>query len=198
VEIVPTTIDTESYRMVARAPNRRPVIGWTGSTTTVPYLARIAPALQRLRAECDFELLVIGADLQIDGIDVRCLPWEAATEPDDIRRMDVGLMPLTDDVWSRGKCALKALQYMALGIPAVVSPVGVNAQVVSHGINGFHARTDEDWVHYAKLLLGSRDLQRRMGEAARATIEQGYSARVHAPRLAALLRQVHGEASARA
>lgn len=191
VEVVPTTIDTDAYRPDPRPPNPRPVVGWTGSTTTAAYLTRMGPVLRRLRETCEFELRVVGADVRIEGIDVRCVPWSAATETDDIRGMDVGLMPLTDDPWSRGKCALKALQYMALGIPPVVSPVGVNAQVVSDGVNGFHAVSDEDWVRAIARLLSDADLRRRMGDAARRTVESGYAARVHAPRLGALLRQVH-------
>lgn len=194
VEIVPTTIDTETYQVVARRPNARPVIGWTGSTTTAGYLTRMAPALRRLRAQCDFELLVIGADVKVEGVNVRCLPWRAATETDDIRQMDVGLMPLTDDVWARGKCALKALQYMALGIPPVVSPVGVNGEVVKDGVSGFHAVTDDDWVNKVTALIRDADLRLRMGVAARQTVEARYAARVHAPRLASLLRQVHRDA----
>jgi hypothetical protein len=110
------------------ARNLLPVVGWTGSSTTVRYLTAIAPALRELRRRIDFELLVIGSEIQLPGLKVRCVPWQSHSEVADLRLLDVGLMPLEDDEWSRGKCGMKALQYMALGIPPVVSPVGVNAK----------------------------------------------------------------------
>jgi glycosyltransferase involved in cell wall biosynthesis len=101
----------------------------------------------------------------------------------------VGLMPLPDDEWSRGKCGMKALQYMALGKPAVVSPVGANADIVQDGVNGFHARTDDEWVDRLAHLLSDESLRARLGAAARLTVERGYSADVHVPRLARVLRE---------
>jgi glycosyltransferase involved in cell wall biosynthesis len=191
VEVVPSTIDTDEYQVPPPPSNRRPVVGWTGSPTTVRYLLALGPALRRLRQVCDFELLVIGASAAIEGVDVRVVPWQAETEVADLRVVDVGLMPLPDDEWTKGKCGLKALQYMGLGIPPVVSPVGTNLQIVEDGINGFHARSDEDWVDRIAILLRDPALRRRLGTAARTRVEHCYSARVHAPRLAALLRRVH-------
>ncbi|MGE0703952.1 MAG: glycosyltransferase family 4 protein [Vicinamibacterales bacterium] len=190
VHVVPTTIETDEYRLQARAANSRPVVAWTGSQTTVPYLERLGPALRRLRQLCDFELLVIGARTSIEGIDVRLLPWRAETEVLDLAPADVGLMPLTDDEWSRGKCGLKALQYMALGIPPVVSPVGVNTRIVTHGVNGLHAASDDEWVEHVRQLLSDAELRRRLGKAARSAVDAHYSACVHAPRMAALFKDV--------
>jgi glycosyltransferase involved in cell wall biosynthesis len=187
VTVIPSTIDTDAYQIQPRAQNRVPVIGWTGSVTTVPYLMALAPALRRLREKREFELRVIGANIEIEGLAVRCLPWRAETEPDDLRALDVGLMPLPDDEWARGKCGMKALQYMALGIPPVVSPVGVNASIVLDGINGFHAATQEEWIDRIGLLLDEQALRRRLGQEARKTVEELYSARVHAPRVARIL-----------
>jgi glycosyltransferase involved in cell wall biosynthesis len=96
-------------------------------------------------------------------------------------------MPLPDDEWSRGKGGMKALQYMALGIPSVVSPVGVNTTIVHDGINGFHACTEEEWIDRIALLLEDGPLRRRLGQEARRTVEESYSARVHAPRVARIL-----------
>jgi glycosyltransferase involved in cell wall biosynthesis len=122
-------------------------------------------------------------------VPVHCKPWRAESEVEDLRGFDVGLMPLPDDEWSRGKCGLKALQYMALGIPPVVSPVGVNTSIVRDGINGFHARSEEEWVDRITLLLSDESLRHRMGSEARRTVEQSYSHRVHAPRMARVLRE---------
>jgi glycosyltransferase involved in cell wall biosynthesis len=192
VTVVPTTIDTDRYDMRPRPENPRPVVGWTGSATTVPYLATVAPALQRLSERQEFELRVIGGEIQIEGVRVQCKPWRADTEVEDLRDFDVGLMPLSDDQWSRGKCGLKALQYMALGIPPVVSPVGVNATIVRDGINGFHARIVEEWVDRIALLLHDPSLRRALGREARKTVEATYSARIQAPRMARVLQEVAG------
>jgi glycosyltransferase involved in cell wall biosynthesis len=192
VTVIPSTIDTDAYQVRAKDRNGIPVVGWTGSATTVRYLEALAPALRRLREKCEFELRVIGARIQIQGVAVYCSPWRAETEAEDLRVFDVGLMPLPDDEWSRGKCGMKALQYMALGIPAVVSPVGVNASIVQNGVNGFHARNEQEWVDRTELLL--RDESRRdwMGREARRTVEESYSCRVHAPRMALVLREAAG------
>jgi glycosyltransferase involved in cell wall biosynthesis len=190
VTVIPSSIDTELYRPSDRAPNRRPVLGWTGSRTTLRYLEDLLPTLRRLRERCDFELRVIGGEVQAAGLEVRCQPWRAPTEVADLASLDVGLMPLADDPWSRGKCGMKALQYMGLGIPAVVSPVGANAEIVRDGINGFWARSPEEWVERLTLLLRDQGLRQRLGQAARQTVEQEFSARVQAPRLAQVLRQV--------
>jgi glycosyltransferase involved in cell wall biosynthesis len=192
VTVIPSTIDTAAYVPQPHATGPRPVIGWTGSATTVGYLEALKPALRRLRTQLDFELRVIGADFDDDALDVRRVPWRAASEVEDLRELDIGLMPLADDEWSRGKCGMKALQYMALEIPPVVSPVGVNATMVRDGVNGRHARTDDEWV--ARLLELGRDAEKRrqLGREARRTVEQEYSAAVHAPRMAKVLEQAAG------
>jgi glycosyltransferase involved in cell wall biosynthesis len=190
VTVVPSTIDTEVYREADRPPNLRPVVGWTGSGTTVPYLELLGPALRELRRHVDFELRVIGPPLEMPGVDIRLVPWRAATEVADLHAMDVGLMPLPDDEWARGKCGLKALQYMACGIPPVVSPVGVNASIVQDGVTGFHARTSREWVDRVLTLLENATLRATLGCAARRVVEESYSARVHVPRLAAILREL--------
>jgi glycosyltransferase involved in cell wall biosynthesis len=192
VTVVPTTIDTDVYTIEPRHENPRSVVGWSGSTTTLPYLTPIIPALQRLRERHEFEFRVIGGQLPLDGIPGHCTPWRLETEVDDIRAFDVGLMPLPDDVWSQGKCGLKALQYMALGIPPVVSPVGVNATIVRDGVNGLYARTEEEWVDRVGLLLRDPSLRRTLGEEARKTVEASYSARVQVPRIGRVLREAAG------
>jgi len=187
VTVVPSTIDTDVYQIQPRAQNSVPVIGWTGSVTTVRHLTALAPALRRLREKREFELRVIGAEVDIEGLAVCCLPWRAETETDDLRALDVGLMPLPDDEWARGKCGMKALQYMALGIPPVVSPVGVNATIVQDAVSGFHARTEEEWIDRIALLLEDESLRQSLGREARKTVEESYSARAHTPLVATVL-----------
>jgi glycosyltransferase involved in cell wall biosynthesis len=192
VTVIPSTIDTEAYVVRERAPNTWPVVGWTGSVTTLPYLRLLAGALARLRKQVDFELRVIGGELEMPGVNVRSVPWRAETEAEDLRPLDVGLMPLPDDEWTRGKGGMKALQYMGLGIPPVVSPVGANATIVEDGVSGFHARTEDEWVDRIASLLRDPERRRRMGAAGRRTVEEGYSAAVQAPRMARVLREAAG------
>jgi glycosyltransferase involved in cell wall biosynthesis len=188
VTVIPSTIDTDAYTVRAHPPNARPVVGWTGSGTTLPYLRLLPGALVRLRERVDYELHVIGGELEIPGVDVKCRPWRAETEVEDLCQLDVGLMPLPDDEWTRGKCGMKALQYMGLAITPVVSPVGANLTIVEDGVSGFHARTEEEWVERIERLLRDPTLRARMGAAGRRAVEAHYSARVQAPRMARVLR----------
>ena len=192
VTVIPTTIDTDKYRADApRAPDALPVIGWSGSHSTVAHLDVARSILRRLHSEERFRLKVIGtASYEIPGLEVEALAWSATDEVSDLRQIDIGIMPLPDDSWSRGKCGLKALQYMALGIPAVCSPVGVNAEIIQDGRNGFLASTDDEWIERLTKLLRSPDLRRRVGAAGRATVEQTYSAEAQVPRVAELIRSV--------
>jgi glycosyltransferase involved in cell wall biosynthesis len=188
VTVVPSTIDTDRYQVQPRPSNSLPIVGWTGSATTLPYLTALGPALKRLRQNQDFELRVIGCQTQIEGMRVRCIPWDAETEVEDLRPLDVGLMPLPDDEWSRRKCGMKALQYMALGIPPVVSPVGINTKVVRDSVNGFYARTEQEWVDRITILLNDESLRQAFGKEARKTVEESYSAAAHAPCVGQILR----------
>ena len=193
VTVLPTTIDTDIYVPSERVAHPRPVVGWSGSLTTLPYLAGLHETLLALRGRVDFELRVIGGEISLPGLDVKCRPWRAETEVRDLQDLDVGLMPLPDDPWTQGKCGLKALQYMALGIPAVVSPVGVNAEIVGNGVDGFHASTPGEWVSHLARLIGDAALRARLGAEARRTVEARYSARGQAPRLAEVFREAAGK-----
>jgi glycosyltransferase involved in cell wall biosynthesis len=183
VTMVPTTIETSVYTVGAPRPAADvPVVGWSGSYSTVQHLDGLRTALVTLAGARGFRLRVIGTPrLDLPGVDVEASAWRAATEVEDLRAIDIGVMPLPDDRWSRGKCGLKALQYMALGIPVVCSPVGVNRDIIQHGQNGLLAATDEEWVGCLTSLLESAELRTRLGLAGRATVEQRYSAQVQAP-----------------
>ena len=198
VTVLPTTIDLAHYPMKpAPTLGNPPVIGWSGSFSTVKHLKTVLPALRRLRERAAFRLRIVGGgDTVVEGLDVECRPWTAATEVAELHAFDVGIMPLPDDAWSRGKCALKALQYMAVGVPAVVSPVGVNADLVHDGRNGFLAATDIEWVEKLSRLLADADLRSRVAREARRTVEDNYSAAAQAPRLRGLLERVRRRATA--
>lgn len=181
VVINPTTIDTEHYHNRTQDQTTdRPVVGWTGSHSTLKYLEPLVPVLQQVANEHPFRLVVI-ADRPPDWsvASLKFVPWQAATEIDDLLRMHIGLMPLPDDRWARGKCGFKALQYLALGIPALVSPVGVNSEIVVHGTEGFHCATDEDWYRYLTELLTDAANRSRMGQAGRKKVAEQYSVRAN-------------------
>ena len=193
VSIVPTTIDTEKYRPSCRYDwnGSLPVLGWSGSYSSVQYLEIVRPALEKLARRRPFRLEIIGATtFQMDEVPLNAQTWRAETEVEDLSRIQIGLMPLPDEDWAKGKCALKALQYMALGIPTVLSPVGVNRDVVRDGENGFHAGSTDEWVDKLERLLADAALRRRLGEAGRETVVRDYSAQVHAPRLLDILQSV--------
>lgn len=175
----PTTIDTEHLHNQVRdqsVPGRL-VIGWTGTHSTLKYLDRIVPVLAQLEAEgLDFEFRVISN--KSPRLPLRSLvfvPWHKNTEIQDLMKFHIGLMPLEDDLWAKGKCAFKALQYMALGIPALVSPVGMNKEVVKHGYNGFICTNKSDWNLELRHLLNDPNLRMHLGQAARRTVQEKYS-----------------------
>jgi len=168
-----------------------PVIGWTGSHSSAQYLRIVEGALQELAKRRRFRFLVIGLpSYRVEGVDVECRPWRSDTEVEDLWPIDVGIMPLFDDPWARGKCAMKAIQYLGVGVPAVVSPVGANREVVTDGVCGFHAANERDWVGRLEDLLDHRELRQRMGTQGRQRVEAQYSAEVQAPRLGAILRGI--------
>ena len=137
VSVVPTTIDTDLYVPPPAKSEPGMVIGWSGSYSTGPYLELLRAVFQRLARRFRFRVVVVGArEYRVDGVEVEVRHWRMESELTDLGEFDVGVMPLPDAAWERGKCALKALQYMALAIPAVVSPVGVNRRIVIHGENG--------------------------------------------------------------
>lgn len=198
VTIVPTTIDTEKYQVQRKANSDPPVIGWTGSYSTVQHLDTLRGALEKLAKLENFQVRVIGTPVYaVEGLHVEAMPWRAASEIDDLREIDIGVMPLPDDDWSKGKCGLKALQFMALGIPTVCSPVGVNTDIIQDGENGFIAGTEQEWVEKLSDLLRSSELRRRLGDAGRRTVEEKYSAKTQAPRVFEILKSVVKNADVR-
>jgi glycosyltransferase involved in cell wall biosynthesis len=175
----PTTIDTVNMHNQIRdqAVPGRLIIGWTGTHSTLKYLDQIVPVLAQLEAEgLDFEFRVISNQPPVMPLrSLVFVPWRKATEIADLLTFHVGLMPLEDDLWAKGKCAFKALQYMALGIPALVSPVGMNTEVVQQGQNGYICATPMEWENCLRQLLNNPELRQQLGAAARATVETRYS-----------------------
>jgi glycosyltransferase involved in cell wall biosynthesis len=195
VEIVPTAVDTQRYvpADTGKSPARPPVIGWIGTSGNYRFLYRIETALATLlRQFQSARLKVVGDrpprfnDLPKDRIDF--LPWCEAGEVQAIQSMDIGIMPLDDSPWTRGKCSFKMLQYMAVGLPVVVSPVGMNAEVLALGDLGIGATTEKQWTEGLMALLESRMLRVRLGREGRRVAVSAFSVQRVAPRLARILR----------
>jgi glycosyltransferase involved in cell wall biosynthesis len=193
VHVIPTSVDTQLF---VPAPHRRPaavrpVVGWIGTPTTARYLDALGEPLRALSREYEFVLRVSGAGSRVSlpGVTVETPEWTLEREVELFNTCDVGVYPLFDDQWSRGKCGFKAIQFMACGVPVVASPVGVNREIIEEGVNGFFAATPAEWREKIGRLLGDQELRRSVGDAARRTIEQRYSLQVNAPRVAAVIRQ---------
>ena len=192
VVVIPTCIDTQQYALRSGHGeiSKRPIVGWMGTAGNLVYLQVVAEALRNLAGRCDFELRLIAGDegalknIDLSGVNVRFIRWNGKTEVDELRRFDIGIMPLfADDQWNVYKCGLKLLQYMALGIPGVASPVGVNAEIVRHGENGFLADDSQHWQECLHQLIDNPELRQSMGVKARHTVEERYSIEAHLPRL---------------
>ncbi|MCF8276041.1 MAG: glycosyltransferase family 4 protein [Flavobacteriales bacterium] len=183
VVVNPTTIDTEHlHNRVKQYRSEKITIGWTGTHSTIKYLDALVPILKKLEQEFDFNFLVI-ADRRPD-FDLKSLQfvaWNKQSEIDDLLKMDVGVMPLENDKWASGKCGFKALQYMALGIPAIVSPVGVNTKIVDHGTNGWICQSPEEWEQALRLILEKQLELKDFSVAARTKIEAHYSVKSNTP-----------------
>lgn len=193
VETIPTVVDLEAYAVdPARKSDDTARIGWIGTPQTWKELAYpIHTVLDPLLVQHGALFRAVGAGMQSKTVGtLEILPWKEDTEVSLIQSMDVGVMPLPDTPWARGKCGYKLIQYMACGLPVVASPVGVNSEIVEHGVNGFLAETDDEWRAAITTLLNDPDLRRRMGAAGRKKVEERYSLQVWGPRVAQMLRNV--------
>lgn len=188
VEIVPTVVDIRAYD-TAPLPSADGMlrIGWIGTPSTWrAYMEPMMPMLSALARETGARLRAVGAAAKPTP-ELEVLPWAEADESRMIQGMDIGLMPLDDSPWSRGKCGYKIIQYMACGLPVIVSPVGVNSEIVEDGVTGLLASTPAEWDGALARLLADPELRHRMGTAGRRRVEEHYSLQVWGPRVADLL-----------
>lgn len=196
VSIWPTVVNTNVYSV---SPHRHPGpirIGWSGSNSTLEYcLPLLRDVICDLAQTNDFEFIVIAnvrPQLDWPGVNWRYIPWTPGTEVSGLQEIDVGLMPLRDEPFERGKCGLKAIQYMAVGAPAIVSPVGVNKEIVVPGETGYHATTKAEWIGTIKTLLSDGNLRKSMGAAARQRAEHHYSIKSLLPQMINVFERVAG------
>ncbi len=179
VTVIPSAVELARYRRGTGT-----TIGWIGSRSTLPYLRSLAPVFQQL----GITPRVIAAGTPDFPADFR--PWQMETEVDELAQLGIGVAPLSDNPWERGKCAVKILQYMACGLPVVATPVGVQRELVRDGITGFHATTPAEWCDRLQQLLADAALRQRLGDAGREVVAQSYDLPVVAARVAKVLRAV--------
>jgi glycosyltransferase involved in cell wall biosynthesis len=193
VFVIPTTIELSDYPVHSEPEPDNPfIICWTGSTTTLVHFEHARSALERLARQRRIKVKIICNQppaRPIAGAEMQFVPWREEGEAEEVGACHVGIMPLPDTDFTRGKCGLKAIQFMATGRPVVISPVGMNEDLVRQGQNGFLASTDDEWVEHLTKLADSRELRHRVGAAARGTVEAGFSSRVGAEAFARVVRE---------
>jgi glycosyltransferase involved in cell wall biosynthesis len=194
VEVVPTVVDAARYTPTVHRERERLVIGWIGSPVTQHYLYALHKPLREICTRHNALLKLIGARPNIaehlPGVPLECVPWTEQDEAVLLSGLDVGIMPLLDGPWERGKCGYKLVQYMASGLPVLASPIGVNSDLVKPDVNGFLPVSSDDWIEALSLLLNSVDVRQRLGMAGRSRVETELCIQVQAPRLAEIMRGV--------
>lgn len=199
VVTIPTVIDLKKYPCIPATVKPAIVqkdcfiIGWIGTPITARYIQTVAPALRKVCAGGRAKVQLIGAgDFKLDGVPLEVLPWSESDEVEFIRGFDVGIMPLPDDPWTRGKCGFKLIQYMACSLPVIASPIGINKDIVEPGKNGFLADKLDDWEEALATLQRDIALRRRMGANGRNRVEKYYNISVTAPKFIEVLREAIG------
>ncbi len=179
VLVIPTVVDTDFYIPTVKNEEKEQIcIGWSGSFSTVAHFEHILPALLELKRKYRDKIcfkLIGDANYRQPELQLQGIAWQKHTEIAELASIDIGIMPLPDDEWTRGKCGLKSLVYMSSLIPTVVSPVGVNTAIVKDNENGFWASTKDEWVEKISLLVENPQLRARLAQAGRQTVEQFYS-----------------------
>jgi len=195
VERFPTVVDLKRYPSEpVRQSDNEVTIGWIGSPSTAVYLRQLAPVLEILKHRYAIRCIAVGVqENQVEGTAFKAVEWTESTEIQLLSQFNIGVMPLPDEPWERGKCGYKLIQYMACGLPVVASPVGINREIVVRGENGELANSTSEWVSALERLIVNPDLRRSMGQRGRRTVEQWYSLQVQAPRLVGMLRSVMDE-----
>lgn len=189
VHIIPTCVDPKRYPLSTFSRRGEIDLVWVGSSSTLRGLEAIAPLLEAMGQSIPGLRLKLICDrfLQLNHLPIAAVPWSEADEAAEIAAADIGISWLPDDLWSRGKCGLKVLQYMAAGLPVLANPVGVQVEMVRHGETGFLVETPQQWIEAARRLADDAELRRRLGRAGRRVVEAEYSVAAGAARWVALL-----------
>ena len=184
--IIPTAIDTSKYTMKDYIRNKEKVtIGWIGSKSSLPFLKELTPAFDHLASQHEaIELKIICNDF----FECKTMPvikkiWSLEDENQDLQDIDIGLAPLPNHEWTRGKCATKLLQYLSVGIPVVCSPVGVHKEIIQEGINGLFAASNQEWIEKINLLAHDKTLRERIGLEGKKTVDSHCSLKANLPKI---------------
>jgi glycosyltransferase involved in cell wall biosynthesis len=195
VAIIPSVIDTNIYYPSRKSPQDRKeiIIGWIGSITTRRFLDLISNVFRVLSKKYDYvRFKIIGTNFYIPSLkNINCQKWSLDKEVADLLTFDIGIMPLPDNLWTRGKCGFKAVLYMSMGIPVVCSSTGVNKEIIQEGINGFLADSEEEWIEKLSFLIEDPDLRYQMGQRGRIIVEEKYSLKANAPKFIEILEKVY-------
>lgn len=177
VEVIPTTIDSINYHKESISYNASKLtIGWTGTHTTLHYLDEIIPIIQDLEKRYIFDFIIISNEKPSFKLDsLKFIPWKKENEIQDLLNFSIGIMPLKEDQWSQGKCGFKALQYMALGIPSIIDPIGVNKTIVTNEVNGFLPTNPIEWKVYLEKLINNNELRKKIGKAGQKIVQEKFS-----------------------
>jgi glycosyltransferase involved in cell wall biosynthesis len=192
--VLPTCVDTQAFAAqfdLQKRPRKIPVIGWVGSLSTQKDLQLATPALLDLHSRTPFVVRLIGAThtAMPHRFPIEWKPWDLQTEVADIASLDIGLAPMHDTPWNRGKCGLKVLQYWAAGVPVVASPVGIYREIIRDGENGFLAASRQEWTEKLFLLIKQPELRQRLIGEGRKTVEEHFSLKKLAPRFVQLFEE---------
>lgn len=193
VSIIPTPIDTEKYfPNVNMCHAENIVIGWMGSITTLDFLKSMKRVFIKIHQNFEqVKFKIIGGDFAINGLpSIICKPWSMEEERGDLRTIDIGIMPMPDNEWTRGKCGFKAILYMSMGIPCVCSPVGMNKEIIKDGENGFLVNSEDEWFEKLSFLIKNTEVRRKIGLAGRKTVEEKYSVAANVARFLDILKSV--------
>jgi glycosyltransferase involved in cell wall biosynthesis len=194
VSVIPTVVDADTFHPDAHDDSAKPVVGWIGTHSTAHYLDAIMAPLQQVHAKHPFTLKIVGSGRSwtVPGLDIVSQPWSLATEVRDYQSLDVGLYPVRDDEWGRGKTGFKPVVYMSTGAACVASPVGGVVEFVRPGVNGLLASSSEEWRASVEVLLTDREMRERLVAEGRKTVTDWYCLRVQAPRLLSILESAAG------
>lgn len=189
---IPTVVDANELKPRTEKRSGPITLGWIGTPSTAMYLESLAPVLKEVSKQHDVLVKAIGAGREIgmDGVRIESLPWSLQRETGDLHSFDIGLYPIVEDAWSLGKSGFKAVQYMAVGIPAICSPVGATTEIVENGVHGFLPRSDAEWTSQLSQLIEDENLRHQLGRAGRERVENWYCLEKQAPRLIEILRGV--------
>jgi len=196
IHIIPTVVDYIKYKAERKTPKEVLTIGWIGSPSTQKYLLDLKYVFKEIfKTNRNVRLLLVGAhpniSEKIESIPVEVVDWNESTEVENIKNMDIGIMPLVDGPWEKGKCGYKLIQYMACGIPVIASPVGVNVEIIKESKSGFLANKDSEWIQHLSKLINSYELRASMGNAGQLAVKNQYSLQSQTVHLAKILQSLH-------